>query len=81
MIKSRRCLGCLESNHHRFARCVGGGLQLIDAEAHRKAIDAFLDVVDTDITSSAAAVAVSDMLHEILVLTRLHKPPCCDIRL
>ena len=56
-------------------------LQLIDAEAHGKAIDAFLDVVDTDITSSAAAVAVSDMLYEILVLTRLHKPHCCDIRL
>lgn len=49
-------------------------MQLIDAEAHRKAVDAFLDVIDTDIAGSAAAVAVSDMLYEILVLTRLHKP-------
>ena len=56
-------------------------MQLIDAEAHRKTIDAFLDVVDTDIAGSAAAVAVSDMLYEILVLTGLHKPLCCDIRL
>ena len=56
-------------------------MQLIDAEAHRKTIDAFLDVFDTDIAGSAAAVAVSDMLHEVLVLTGLHKPPCCDIRL
>ena len=56
-------------------------MQLIDAEAHRETIDAFLDVVDTDIAGSAAAVAVSDVLYGILVLTRLHKPPCCDIRL
>lgn len=81
MIKARRGLGCLVSNHHRFTRCVGCGLQLIDAEAHRKAIDAFLDVLDTDIVGSAAAVAVSDMLYEILVLTRLHKALSCDIRL
>ena len=81
MIKARRRLRCLESNHHRFTRCVGGGLQLIDAEAHRKAIDAFLDVLGTDIAGSAAAVAVSDMLYEILVLARLHRALCCDIRL
>ena len=56
-------------------------LQLIDAEAHGKAIDAFLDVIDTDIAGSATAVAVSDMIYKVLVLTRLHKPSCSDIRL